>query len=77
MLGNRAIQVQVVKKPKDDNNAAEVLDALPRVDPEQIVKIAKDYTAHAAITIGAVVAANRLLKTACDIAVIAAKAHIR
>jgi hypothetical protein len=76
MLGNRALQVQVVKKPKD-HNSVEVLDAVSHVDPEQIAKIAKDYTAHVAITVGVVVAANRILKTACEIAVIAAKAQLR
>ena len=77
MLGNRALQVQVVKKPKGDNNPVEVLDAVQGLDAEQIGRIARNYTTHVAITVGAVIAANRLLKTACDIAVIAAKAHIR
>lgn len=76
MLGNRALQVQVVKK-SNDKNAVDVVDAAPLVDPEQIVKIAKDYTTHVAITVGAVIVGNRLLKTACEIAIIAAKAHIR
>lgn len=76
MLRNRAVQVSLVKK--DSNQTAiDVMDAVPRVNPDQIHQIMKDYTTHVAVTVGAVIVGNRLLKTACDIALIAAKAKLR
>lgn len=76
MLGNRAVQVSVVKKTSD-KNAVDATDVVPRVDPDKIHQIMKDYTTHVAVTVGAVVVGNRILKTACDIAIIAAKAKLK
>ena len=76
MFGNRAVQVSVVKKaPASDTT--DINNVVPSVDPNQINNLLKDYTTHVAVTVGTVIVGNRLLKTACDIAIIAAKAKLK
>lgn len=74
MFKNRAIQVQMVKK--EDKTATDT-DVVPSVDPEQIAKIVQDTATTIIVTVGLVVAANRILNTACKIAVITTKARLR
>lgn len=76
MFKNRAVQVSLV----NTKNAAESrVETTPveSVDFAEIAKIATDYTVKTIGAIGAVIAANKVLSTACDIAVIAAKATIK
>ena len=75
MFKNKAIQVQLVntKKQTEETPVVETLT----VDPEQIAQIATEYTVKAVAAVGAVVAANRVLKTACEIAVVFAKAKFK
>jgi hypothetical protein len=47
------------------------------VDPQQIAQIATDYTIKTIGAIGVVIAANRVLKTICDIAIVTAQAKIK
>lgn len=70
MFKNRSIQMKLVR----DNAASTEENEIKIVDPEQIAQIATDYTMKTIATIGAVVAANRILKTICEIAVITAHA---
>lgn len=75
MFKNHAFQVKVVntKKQEADTPVVETLT----VDPEQIAKIATEYTVKAIGAIGIVFAANRVLTTACEIAVVVAKAKFK
>jgi hypothetical protein len=74
MFKNRSIQMKFVKDA--DNIGTE--DAIVNsVDPAEIAKIATDYTVKTIGAIGAVVAANKVLSTICEIAVITAKAKIK
>ena len=73
MFKNRAIQMKFVK---DADNGADTTE-VKTVDPEQIAKIATDYTIKTIGTVGAVIAANKVLNTICEIAVVAAKAKIK
>lgn len=70
MFKNRAVQVKMVNTKKQD--AAEKTE--PTFDFEKIAKIVKENAKPVIVTIAAVVAANKVLDTACDIAVIAAEA---
>jgi hypothetical protein len=70
----RSIQVSVVKTPS--TNASEEVVAKPYQDPELMNTIAKDFVRNAAITIGAAFAAKKVLDTACQIAIIAAKSKL-
>lgn len=70
---NRAIQVSLVKKEGADIPTPEV----ETVSPQEIAEIATDFTIKAIGALGAVIAANRILSTACDIAVIAARAKFK
>lgn len=72
MFKNRAIQMTFVK-PADQS--AENIE-VKTVDPQQIAKIAAEYTVQTIGAIGAVIAANKLLNTICEIAVVAVKAKI-
>jgi hypothetical protein len=73
MFKNRSIQMKFVK---DADNVAEAPE-VTTVDPEQIAKIAKDYTVMTVGAIGAAIAANKIVNTICEIAVIAAKAKLK
>jgi hypothetical protein len=74
MFKDRAIQMSFVKKPAE--NGAENTE-VKVVDPEQIAKIATEYTIKTIGAVGAVIAANKMFSTVCEIAVIAAKAKIK
>lgn len=73
MFKNRSIQMKFVKDveiPSDD------VETVP-VDPAEIAQIAVETTVKIATVVGSVIAANRVLKTICEVAVIAAKAKIK
>lgn len=72
MFKNRSIQMKFVK----DNDAPEGTD-VTTINPEQIAQIATEYTVKTIGAIGVVVAANRVLKTICEIAIVTAKAKIK
>ena len=72
-LKNRSIQMKIVKDAENDTDTPEVLV----VDPEQIAKIATEYTIKTITVVGAAIAANRVLKTICEIAVVAAQAKLK
>lgn len=74
MFKDKAFQVKIVNTKKQE--AAEPVEALT-VDPEQIAQIATEYTVKAIGAIGIAFAANRLLSTACEIAVVVAKAKFK
>lgn len=74
MFKNRAVQVKLVNtKDQQDNPNAEVVS----VDPEQIAKIATDFTVKTIGAVGAVIAGHKVLSTICEIAVVAAKAKLK
>jgi hypothetical protein len=70
---NRSIQMKFVK---DADTVSDTIESHV-VDPELIAKIATDYTIKTIGAVGVVVAGNRVLKTICEIAVVAAKAKIK
>lgn len=76
MFKNRAVQVSLVNTKKAAESSVETAP-VESVDFAEIAKIATDYTVKTIGAIGAVIAVNKVLSTACDIAVIAAKATIK
>jgi uncharacterized protein YaiL (DUF2058 family) len=76
MFKNHALQVRMVRSTKPQNAPDKVV-TYNHLDPEQISKIAKDQVKHAAIAVGAVLAASKLLNTVSEIVIITAKAKIR
>jgi len=75
MFKNKAIQVQLVSTKKQEE--VPVIAETLTVDPEQIAKIATEYTVKTIGAIGIAFAANRLLSTACEIAVVVVKAKCK
>lgn len=75
MFKNHAFQVKVVNTKKQENETPAVDTTM--VDPEQIAQIATEYTVKAIGAIGIAIAANRVLSTICEIAVVAAKAKLK
>jgi hypothetical protein len=73
MFNNRHIQMKFVKDDATTPHATES----NVVNPQQIADIATEYTMKTIGAIGVVVAGNRVLKTICEIAVVAAKAKIK
>ena len=75
MFKDKAFQVKIVntKKQEAESPAVEAVT----VDPEQIAQIATEYTVKAIGAVGIAFAANRLLSTACEIAVVVAKAKFK
>lgn len=73
MFKNRSMQVKFVKDVDANPEDLEV----KTVDPAEIAQIATEFAIKTATVIGGVVAANRVLKTICEVAVIAAKAKIK
>lgn len=73
MFKNRSIQMKFVKDADANPDDFEV----KTVDPAEIAQIAVDSTVKIATVVGGVIAANRVLKTICEIAVVAAKAKIK
>lgn len=47
------------------------------VDPEKIAQIATEFTIKTIGAVGAVIAANKVMSTICEIAVVAAKAKLK
>jgi hypothetical protein len=73
MFKNRSIQMKIVKDADTTSDTTEV----KMMDPEQIATIATEFTLKTIGAVGVVVAGNRVLKTICEIAVVAAKAKIK
>jgi hypothetical protein len=76
LFKNKAVQIQMVNTKK---NAESVIENTPdkTVDPAEIAQIATEFTVKTVGAIGIAIAANKVLATICDIAVIAAKAKIK
>lgn len=72
MFKNRSMQVKFVK----DADTADQTE-VKVVDPKEIAEIATEFTLKTIGAIGAVIAANKVLNTICDVAVIAAKAKLK
>jgi hypothetical protein len=75
MFQKKALQVSVVNK-KDAANDSDTPPAEP-VDYAKIAEIATEFTVKTVAAVGAVIAANKLLTTACEIAKIAAQAKLK
>lgn len=73
MFKNRSIQMKFVKDNDPNPDAVEV----KVVDPAEIAQIIADATIKTVTVIGGVVAANRVLRTVCEIAVVTVKAKIK
>lgn len=73
MFKNRSIQMKFVKDKHIDPDEIEY----NLVEPTEIAQIFADTTIKTVTVIGGVIAANRVLKTICEIAVVAAKAKIK
>lgn len=73
MFKNRSIQMKFVKDVEIPSGEVETVS----VDPSEIAQIAVESTIKIATVVGGVIAANRVLKTVCEVAVIAAKAKIK
>lgn len=74
-LKNRAVQVKLVNTKNEQHTPGNTI--IETVNPEQIAQIATDYTIKTIGAIGAVIAANKVLSTICEIAVVAAKAKLK
>lgn len=75
LFKNKAVQVTLVNTNthEAEASAVEVLTA----SPEEIAKIATDFAVKTIGAIGLVFAANRVLSTACEIAVVVTKAKLK
>lgn len=73
MFKNRSIQMKFVKDADTVTDATEVRT----VDPAQIAEIATGFAVKTIGTVGAVIAANKILNTICEVAIITAKAKIK
>jgi hypothetical protein len=76
MFKNRALEVKVVKNPKQDNPEAPT----KRVQERDLLMynyIVKDQVKNAAIVVGGAVCAKALLTTLGEIAIITAKAKLK
>lgn len=76
MFRNHAFQVKMVNTKKDVEPGTDPAP-VTIVNPVQIAEIATDYTIKTIGAIGVVFAANKVLSTICEIAVVAAKAKIK
>ena len=74
-LKNAAVQIKMVNTKKQDADP-QVAEEIA-VDPEKIAQIATEFAAKTIGAVGVVIAANRVLNTICDIAIIAAKAKLK
>lgn len=72
---NYTVQAKLVKTNAQDAEAPVAETAT--VDPVQISQIATDITMKAIGAIGIAFAANRLLSTVCEIAVVVTKAKLK
>lgn len=73
MFKNRSVQVKFVK---DKHINLEDIE-YNLVEPAEIAQIIADTTIKTVTVVGGVIAANRVLKTICEVAVVAAKAKIK
>jgi len=74
MFKNREMRIKLVNtKDQQDTPNTEVVS----VDPEQITKIATEFTVKTIGAVGAVIAGHKVLSTICEIAVVAAKAKLK
>lgn len=73
MFKNRAFQVKMVK----DNGATPDSVEIKTVEPTQIAEIVVESATKIAMVVGGVIAANRILKTTCEVAVVIVKAKIK
>lgn len=73
MFKNRTLQMKIVKDAEPGAEQTEV----KIVDPKEIAEIATEYTLKTIGAVGAVIAANKILNTICEVAVIAAKAKLK
>lgn len=76
MLGNRAIQVKVVRTKKANTPSEEPVECT-HLDPDLIKQIAEEFVVHTIVSIGIVYSAVKVVDTISKIALIAAKAKIR
>jgi topoisomerase IA-like protein len=76
MFKNFAVQTRVVRTKKANAETPEGTD-IETVDPVEIAQIIAETTIKTVGTIAAIVAANKVLSTVCDISVIVAKAKIK
>lgn len=74
MFKNRAVQVKLVNTKNEESPATTVIET---VDPEKIAQIATEFTIKTIGAVGAVIAANKVMSTICEIAVVAAKAKLK
>lgn len=74
-LKNKAFQIQMVDPKTDEPNGPTT--NVFNIDPEETAKVATDFVVKTVGVIGAVIAANKVLTTICDVAVIAAKAKLK
>jgi hypothetical protein len=73
MFKNRTMEV----KFKKDNDLVNDDADINTVDPAEISQIITEATIKTVAVVGGVVAANRVLKTICEVAVIAARAKFK
>lgn len=76
MLGNRALQVKLVRTKKAEEPSEEPQECT-HLDPELISLISQEFVVHTFVAAGIVYSAVKVLDTISKIAVIAAKAKIR
>lgn len=75
-MKNKGVQIKLVDTKETDAIGTEET-YIKTVDPAEIVQIATEYTLKTVGAIGAVIAANKVLTTICDVVVITAKAKIK
>lgn len=74
LFKNKVVTIALEQKPQPaDVPTTEVVST----NPEEIVKIITESAVMTIGAIGAVIAGHRILSTACDIAVIVAKAKLK
>jgi hypothetical protein len=69
MFKKHALQVKMVKTPKNDNTVSGTTVGHLHIEPEDINKIAKDQIRNLAFVTVASVAAMKVVTTACVIAI--------
>lgn len=73
MLFNRALTLQLAKKEKP----SQVAEPSDRLAPDELITVMMYHATDAAILLGKIYAAKKLIDTGCEIAVIAAKAAVK
>lgn len=74
MFRNRHFEVKIAK---DGATPVPETDTLFTANPEQIVPIVTEAAVKTIVIAGSVIAANRVLKTICEVAVVAARAKFK